>query len=314
MGERDAFGNEKGEKSALAGLGWTTGGAPSASEPVTVPPPAAPAPAPTPAPTVSVGAGPAAPPPTSPPSETGFRSGSDPFGAMPTLPPPAPRATPPAGIPRYQPSAGTRLLRLGMMTAVPLIIFGAIGATIFSIGNDVSDRVGDVRHAISTSLDQITVPTVPPVETPATPATPPVGFGKGSLLVKSNFADALRTLRGEGSRVKSLRVAPDRIDAQLVTLDGRLKSVQITWQGEIRRSSTGPGFPTTGTFSVDAIQRAAPFRLARSAAGRERKSPSSIDYVVGLELAGRQVWTVLFKDRRAQYLADGAGRITSKNG
>jgi hypothetical protein len=308
MGERDAFGNEKGEKSSLAGLGWTTGGTPSSTEPVAVPPPAAPAPS------VSVGAGPAATPPAGAPPETGFRSGSDPFGAMPTLPPPAPRATPPAGIPRYQPSAGTRLLRVGMMTVVPLIIFGAIGATIFSIGNDVSDRVGDVRHAISTSLDQITVPTVPPVETPAAPATPPVGFGKGSLLVKSNFADALRTLRGEGSRVRSLRVAPDRINAQLVTLDGRMKSVQITWQGEVQRSSTGPGFPTTGTFSVDSIQRAAPFRLARSAAGRERKSPSSVDYLVALDLGGRQAWTVLFKDRSAQYLADSAGRITSKNG
>lgn len=305
MAERDAFGNERGEN-PLAGMGWSTGGLTSPSEPataVTPPGPVAPAPAPP--------ASAAAPPVVGVAAADAFGD-SAPAAGPPMPPPGSPTST---GLPGYRLPAGVRLVRRLILLVVPLAVFGGAGLAILSVGGSVSDSVQDARRAISTSLDAVTIPTpsVAVPEAPGAPATPPTGFGTGSLLLRSNFAHALRTLRSEGSRLRSLRVAADRIDASIITRDGRMKQVQVTWQGRLQRFSTsGPGFPTAGSFSIAGLERSAPFRLARSAAGRARKAPSSIDYLVALDLGGGQAWTVFVKDGGGQYHADRAGRITRK--
>lgn len=275
MAERDAFGNEIGESSKA---GTTPSGLP-APQPVTTVP--GPGPGPAPGPVLEPG-------PVSTPG-------------------PGPASTP---LPHYGPRGGARLARRLIPLVASLAILGGIGLVVASVGNDVSHRVGDVRRAISTGLSQITVPTTVP--SPATPATPPTGFGRGSLLLRANFATALGRLRQEGARLRSLRVAPDRIDASLLTRDGRMKQVQITSGGEVRRFGTsGPGFSTAGTFLLAGVVRAAPFRLARSAAGRAKRAPSAVDYLVAIDVGGEQGWTVVLKGG-GQYLADHAGRITRR--
>ncbi|MCW3014153.1 MAG: hypothetical protein JWO02_1245, partial [Solirubrobacterales bacterium] len=227
----------------------------------------------------------------------------------------------PPGIPNPNRSSAVANLRLAgalVKIAIPLAIFGAVGLTIFSVGSNVSHSVNDVRRAISTSIDSITVPAIPTPESPSSPRAPavaPVGFGTGSLLLKSNFAKALTVLRGEGSRLRSLRVAPERIDASIVTSGGRMKQVQVTSQGKLQRFSTsGPGFSRAGTFPIDGLKRAAPFRLSRSAAGRSKRTASSVDYVVAITVGvgHAQGWTVILKNGGGQYLADANGKITRK--
>ena len=59
--------------------------------------------------------------------------------------------------------------------------------------------------------------------------------------------------------------------------------------------------------------RSAPSRLARQAASRAGKQPSSVDYMVALQLgAENQAWTVVLKNGGGQFLADRTGRITRK--
>ena len=182
---------------------------------------------------------------------------------------------------------------------------------VFSDRSDVS-RPGDaLRRSISSGVARITVPKAP--EAPARPRTPPTGFARGSLLLRANFARALAILRPEGSRLRTLRVAPDRIDASIVTAKGAMKQVQVTWEGRLQVFSTsGPGFPLTGTFAIDQLARAAPFRLSASAAERAGRTPAGVDYLVAIQLGAAQGWTVVLKDGGGQYIADHGGRITRR--
>ncbi|MCW2997344.1 MAG: hypothetical protein JWN65_893 [Solirubrobacterales bacterium] len=115
--------------------------------------------------------------------------------------------------------------------------------------------------------------------------------------------------------MRSLRVAADRIDASIVSSIGRMKQVQVTWNGELRRfSESAPGFSRAGTFLIAALKRTAPFRLARSAAGRSAKAPSSIDYLVTVSFgpSSEHGWTVIMKNGGGQFLADAKGKITRR--
>jgi len=284
MADRDAFGNEKNED-PLAGLSDATN--------------------------VSVGGGFPEPPSSIFGSDTG--APKSPFD----LPPPA-TATP---------YTATDVMAIGKVVGfvfkvgLPLLIFGAVGYSIFSIGNDVSN---DVRKAFGTAF---TIPTTPastgeapgspsplPSSTPSTPSTPPVGLGKGSLLKAANFTAAVRRLQTEGARARSVRVAADRIDASIVTTTGRAKQVQVTSAGDMQ--VFGPatlGASLSGTFVLADLVRSAPSRLARQAASRAGKQPSSVDYMVALQLgAENQAWTVVLKNGGGQFLADRTGRITRK--
>lgn len=325
MGERDAFGNEK-DDNPLAGMGWSTGGLSTPSEPATaVTPPAKEsltaaaraaaeaarsaalqAQATAKAAAANVGSG-----------DAGMASSSQAFGASST--PQVSRPTPPApssltGLPRYRSSGGVRLTRVLLAVVLPIAIIGGVAASLVSVGSNVTDQVDNFRTAISTGLDSITVPTVPVPETPAVPATPPTGFGEGSLLLKSNFAAALRTLSSEGARAQYVRVAADRINASIITAGGEMRNVQVTWQDELRRLSSTAAPGGVRTFALSSLTRAAPFRLSRSAAGRAKRAPASVDYLVTVEALGRLGWTVVLKNGGGQYLADGGGRITRKIG
>jgi hypothetical protein len=143
----------------------------------------------------------------------------------------------------------------------------------------------------------------------------PVGLAKGSLLLRRNLAPALRRMRTSGmGRLRSLAIRPERIDAQLLTKDGRLRSVQQGVDGRLRELSTsGGGFAGVPTIPFTRANSAAPARLARSAAGRLKRPASRVDYVVLVNSGPTAVWTVVMKGG-GQFLGDARGRITRRIG
>lgn len=154
--------------------------------------------------------------------------------------------------------------------------FATLGVLIAVIGiiaagtNSVVEKGEDLIDEITTEL-----PTAEPDAEPDAP--PPVGLEAKSLIRADNFAAAMVILADSGlGRPTSLRIAPERIDAQL--LEGNtLHIVQVTPDGELHEfgSSQGAGRP----IAFKAIDPSAPERLVRR--GSTGKSPPrNINYLV----------------------------------
>lgn len=142
----------------------------------------------------------------------------------------------------------------------------------------------------------------------------PVGLQPRSMLLASNFAPAMRRLRGSGlGRLRSLRVAPERIDAQLVTGSGRLRFVQLPYDGQLRRLSlSGTGFGSLPTIAFARVNASAPARIVRSAARRSKSPASRIDYIV-LSPETTAAWSVFMRGG-AHFAADARGTIMRRIG
>ena len=89
-----------------------------------------------------------------------------------------------------------------------------------AIFNTVDSATEAVRGGIEDGLKSVPA-------TPAEPAVAPKGIAGRSLVRKANFAAALAKLRGSELRLTHLRLAPERIDAQLLTRAGNLRSMQV---------------------------------------------------------------------------------------
>lgn len=138
----------------------------------------------------------------------------------------------------------------------------------------------------------------------------PKGLATGSLVRPAAFEAALRSLRAaELGRLTSLRVAPERIDAQLLTSGGRLRSVQLR-PGEKLDTlgpASGPGFDTTPTIPFARLDPTAPARLARRGAAKLRQRTTDLQYLVPTRSGATVTWGAYFL--RGRYvLGDAAGR------
>jgi hypothetical protein len=171
--------------------------------------------------------------------------------------------------------------------------------------------VKSAKHAISfpqitipkITVPQITMPSVitPSPSTPPKPATPTTGLARGSLLRPAGMGAAVARLRPLG-RLSTLRVAPDRINAQLVR-GTTLRVTQLSSDGSlIRNDVLGPG-ASLSTFPWSRVDALAPTRMVR-ATGRR---PSTVDYLVLLDFAGKPRWNLFFKDG-THYSAGADGR------
>jgi hypothetical protein len=197
-------------------------------------------------------------------------------------------------------STGLRVVRvrraglgcLGLFIGGPILltILGIAAALLFGLSS------------VDTKTDLIDVPR--PSESPeieagkrVKPAKPPVGLQAKSLVRRANFARAMRKLRAAGlGSPSSLRVAPERINAQLITKAGRLRNVQVNFDGKLdRQGSATPGFKFVRTVPFAQINTAAPERLARAAARRLGTKASRLDYVSLLTGTG---WGAYFKNGR----------------
>ncbi len=209
---------------------------------------------------------------------------------------------------------------------VGVLLVGAIGAGVYFLtrGSDGEDSSSSAQVEVST-----TVAVEPPAEPdpepdpkpaaapdpepepeqPAAPVKPPTGLQPGSLLRRANFIVALRRLRAEAKgRPRNVRVEALRVDIQVVLQDGRLRSAQATWDGEVRVFSTTPT-PIGGLegFAWSQIDRSAPQRLVRSATGRAKKPASAFNYAVMLDIGGPR-WSAFLKTGEA-FTATGSGKI-----
>jgi hypothetical protein len=193
---------------------------------------------------------------------------------------------------------------------VPVAILGAIG-----IG--VGTSVTGVKHAIdgvsipNITFPAISVPTIPSVApstpTPAKPTAPPVGLGAGSLLRPAGLRAAVARLRPLG-RLNDLRVAPDRINAQLVH-GTALRITQFGSDGTITRNDVPTAGAALSTFPWARVNALAPSRMIRSAG----RPASTVDYLVLIDFAGKPSWNLYFKDN-THYSAGADGRHAQRIG
>lgn len=147
--------------------------------------------------------------------------------------------------------------------------------------------------------------------TPQAPATTQQGTGgyatpprPASLLRAGALSAALQRLHGRG-RLRVLRVAPDRVDAQLVTNAGALRDVQVTNRGALRDfGAAGSGVAGLPTIPFAQVDTRAPARMVRAAAARSGRGASRVDYLVLLMLPTGQSWNLYFKPDGLHFAGD----------
>ncbi len=289
MAERDPFGRLPGEDT-LAGLGSLGDGVvpPSSAETVQAEPSE---------PDAGTGAAawgqPTAPPEREP--STGAPHERGPSTGAGERQPPA-RASRPAAARR-----SSRIVR-----GVVLAIAAVVGL------NVVAALLIDTATVEQSSEPAVATKAPDARDVPASDAPAPVGLQERSLLLRGNLAPALQRLRTSGlGRLYSLRLAPERIDAQLLTKSGRLRFVQLRHDGELRRLSlSGPGFNRLQTIPFARVDASAPARLARSAAGRSRRPVSQVNYLVFSNVI-TSGWSVYMKSG-ASFRGDVRGAIVRR--
>ncbi|MDA0163406.1 hypothetical protein OM076_24245 [Solirubrobacter ginsenosidimutans] len=234
MGERDAFGREKGED-PLAGLGWSSSAGTPTPTPVTPTP--QPASVSTPGPTMTAGE-----------PLTGGDAGTG--GA-------------PAWTPGPQASYTRRRRRRARGIIVPLVIIGfvavAIGGatTAFNAGNDALNN-------FSNSIEQATKND--PTSTSNSPSSP------GTSLTQSAALKAALAKLPAGD-LQLLRLAPDRINANVI-VKGKLHVVQVDAGGEVNDVSTPATGGGTGTIKVNSVAPSRIIKTATKRTGRRPSSVS----------------------------------------
>jgi len=276
MPEYDAFGREIGEDPLAA---WRAAEPAAKPQPEPEPEPAAAqAPADPPVPT------PAPPAPTPDPA---LAPPAPPVTASPTRREPPPSAR----IRRRRPRVVSRLILL-------LVVVVAAANLIGGAADKVKDAVDD--------LPALTPPTV-------APKAAPVGLRPGSMIRPAELRRALADLRARRiGRIRTLRVAPERIDASLLTRRTTLVNVQLRHDGQFQRfSESGAGFGHLDTISFTALDPAAPARLVRAAAARLHRPTTRIDYLVPMITNGKITWGAYFKEGPI-FLADAQGHITRR--
>ena len=198
-----------------------------------------------------------------------------------------------------------------------LVFIGGVALAVFSAGTDVKDRFSELPNP-SQALEDVGRSIDGALEgagTPGATGAEPRGLSGRSLLARRNLQPALRRLATSGlGRLKSIAIRPERIDAQLLTRGGRLRSVQLRYDGELRKLSlSGAGFSQLRTIAFSKLDPAAPSRLARSAAGRLKLPVGQVGYAVPIVIGSEVSWSVFMRDGRS-FLGDARGRVTRRIG
>lgn len=217
---------------------------------------------------------------------------------------PGPRQVTPARAPSAPPARVARRSGAGRgcggsLATVITVAAVAIGGATGLIGGSTGGSGG--------SSGTIKAPAKPQQAAPA--AAAPRGVGPRSLVRRANLAAALGRLRSTELRLDHLRVAPERIDATLLTRGGRLRSVQVQPGGAAERlgPDSGPGFDGASTIPFARLNPAAPERLARRGAAKLHVSIAKLMYLVPTFSSGTLTWAAYFPHSR-YVLGDAAGR------
>ena len=270
MPEYDAFGREIGEDSLQQ---WRQGSGALPSEPAPAEP-QRPQPAP-----AAVTAG-------------------DPLGgAAPARVRPAAAAAAPGRPQRVAFPSGFRPRR--RRRGIRLVLLLIVGWVAYSAISGIAGKVDEVARTI-------TIPNLSPPQ--AKPA--PAGLEAGSLLRPAAFQRAIAQIRRRGGgKLENLRVAPERIDATLITDRGTLVNVQVSaTEGYRRFSESSPGFSASDTVPFGKLNPRIPQKVTRAAAKRLGGPVDRINYLVPSLSDGKVVWGAYFKTG-AIFIADARGRI-----
>ena len=279
MPEYDAFGREIGEDTLA---GWRTG---SGAQPPQ------PAPAPQQAPPQQ-----AAPQRAAPAAVTS----GDPLGGA--AAPSAPPVVPQTRRERKRQSSGGLGAPRRRRRGIRLVVLLIVAWVTFNVISGIAGKVDEVARTI-------TIPNVSPPEA----AKAPVGLEQGSLLRPAKFREAIAQIRRRGGgKLQNLRVAPERIDATLISDRGTLTHVQVSvTEGYRRFSESGPGFTASDTVPFGKLDARIPRKVTRAAAERLGGPVDQINYLVPSLSDGKVVWGAYFKNG-AIFLADARGRITRR--
>jgi hypothetical protein len=198
---------------------------------------------------------------------------------------PAPEAITPAPqpqqfsappMPRYQ---GRRRRGGSIVALIFLMSIAVAGAGAFFTFSQAGDAIDGLEGAIREAIPTVVAPT-------------PAGGGEeagGSLLRTRDFKAALAKL--PSGDIMLLRVAPDRIDAQIAD-GGQMKIVQVRADGGVTTVTApvgNPGRPVK-------VDPAAPARIVRTAARRAGRDPSDVSYLVLTRFGPRAEWQLFFGD------------------
>jgi hypothetical protein len=199
-----------------------------------------------------------------------------------------------------------RIARIVVSVVVALIV------VLVALGIAVGDDKPTTRESAPRAIP---AKPAPPPASAQRSSRPPTGLQPRSLLTRGNVSRAMRRLATSGlGRLRSLRIAAERIDVQLLTREGRLRSVQVTAGGGRRTISlSGTGFGALPTLRFADIDAGAPARMARGAAGRTRRPVSRVDYVAYANAGPQAVWTVVMRGG-GQFIGDARGHITRRVG
>ncbi len=208
-----------------------------------------------------------------------------------------------------------RVVRAVVVLAVVVVAGGGALGLLLSSGPQTSESTPEVAVAVpeqATPEHALPGATRPPPPA-ARPVATPRGLNASSLLTRRKLAPALRRLGTSGlGRLYSLSIRPARLNAQLLTRGGRLRSVQLSPDGGLDDfGASGPGFGHLDTIAFARVRSGAPERLTRGAAERLHRPASQVDYVVLLRLGSQLSWSVFMRDGK-HFIADAAGRITRR--
>jgi hypothetical protein len=266
MGERDAFGREQGEDT-LAEMGWRR------SWPATVTPgdPLVVQPLPRTAAPSALAAGEASAP---------FPAGGRPE-PTPAAPARAPRPAAPAFARRRRRRGGPSLAKLIILVA----FLGAAGLAVQAVLYVGGNAVDSIRGGIDAVV----------------PAPAPSATAPRSLVRAAPLRAALGRL--PHGRLVSLRVAPDRIDAQVVS-GGTRHIVEVRADGSKNEVKAAAGVAQPRLL----VNPGAPLRIARTAARRSGRPVAGVDYLVRTQ----DGWLLFFKDGGPRYRASASGRRVAR--
>jgi hypothetical protein len=175
---------------------------------------------------------------------------------------------------------------------VVIAVFGAAIGGIVNLVSSIDIDTGGLEEAI---------------KAPVTQEPPPKGLEPGSLMRRAAVADFLRQISADESvKLTNLHLTPARNSAQVLTSEGRLRSVAMTPGDKLERvgPDSGAGFDAVPTIPISKLDPGAPQRLARRGA-REHGIPiTELQYAVPSESTGQVVWVVYFT--RARYVIGNA--------